>query len=110
MIRTPTSGAPASTPPPFSPWPRQQPQAQGEAEARAPAGGAAHGVAGGVVWIAVVAMLLAGVVALNVAVLRLNVELNKVNAERAPEGRQAGDRLAALARRRDDADPDAREP
>jgi cell division protein FtsL len=35
-----------------------------------------------VVWIAVVAMLLAGVVALNVAVLRLNVELNKVNAER----------------------------
>ena len=39
-------------------------------------------VAGGVVWIGLVAVLLAGVVALNVAVLRLNVQLNKVNAER----------------------------
>ena len=41
------------------------------------------GVAGGVVWIALLALMLAGIVALNVAVLRLNVQLNKVNSERA---------------------------
>jgi cell division protein FtsL len=36
-----------------------------------------------VVWIVVVAVLLAGVVALNVAVLRLNVQVDKLNGERA---------------------------
>jgi cell division protein FtsL len=40
-------------------------------------------VAGGVVWIVVVAVLLAGVVALNVAVLRLNVQLDQLNTQRA---------------------------
>jgi hypothetical protein len=40
-------------------------------------------VAGGVVWIAVVAVLLAGVVAMNVAVLRLNVQLDKLDTQRA---------------------------
>jgi cell division protein FtsL len=39
-------------------------------------------VAGGVVWITITAVLLAGVVALNVAVLRLNMQLDKLNAER----------------------------
>jgi cell division protein FtsL len=39
-------------------------------------------VAGGVVWIGVVAALLAGVVALNVAVLRLNVRLDETQQER----------------------------
>jgi cell division protein FtsL len=34
------------------------------------------------VWIVIVAVMLAGVVALNVAVLRLNVQLNRVNADR----------------------------
>ena len=38
---------------------------------------------GGVVWIAIVAVLLAGVVALNVAVLRLNVQLDKLDSQRA---------------------------
>ena len=37
---------------------------------------------GGVVWIVVVAVLLAGVVAVNVAVLRLNVRLDKVSQKR----------------------------
>jgi cell division protein FtsL len=37
---------------------------------------------GGVVWIAVVAVLLAGVVAVNVAVLRLNVRLDKASRSR----------------------------
>ena len=40
-------------------------------------------MAGGVVWIVVVAVLLAGVVALNVAVLRLNVQLDKLDTQRA---------------------------
>jgi cell division protein FtsL len=39
-------------------------------------------VAGGVVWIGLVAALLAGVVALNVAVLRLNVRLDETQRER----------------------------
>ena len=39
-------------------------------------------VAGGVVWIGLVALLLAGVVALNVAVLRLNVQLDHTQSER----------------------------
>ncbi|HKC20975.1 MAG TPA: cell division protein FtsL [Gaiellaceae bacterium] len=40
-------------------------------------------MAGGVVWIGVVAVLLAGVVALNVAVLRLNMQLDRLARERA---------------------------
>ena len=40
-------------------------------------------VAGGVFWIGVVAALLAGVVALNVAVLRLNMKLDHLGRERA---------------------------
>jgi len=46
---------------------------------------------GGIAWIATFGVVLAGVVALNVAVLRLNVELNKVNAERT---RLKGDKQA----------------
>jgi len=37
---------------------------------------------GGVVWIVVVAALLAGVVAMNVAVLRLNVEYDRLGHEK----------------------------
>jgi cell division protein FtsB len=40
-------------------------------------------VAGSVVWIVLVATLLAGSVALNVAVLRLNVQSEELEAERA---------------------------
>jgi cell division protein FtsL len=40
-------------------------------------------VTGGVLWIVFVAVLLAGIVALNVAVLRLNVELDQLSRERA---------------------------
>jgi len=38
-------------------------------------------IAGGVAWIVVVAALLAGVVAINVAVLRVNMRLNDLNQE-----------------------------
>ena len=40
-------------------------------------------MAGSVVWIVLVATLLAGIVALNVAVLRLNVQSEELEAERA---------------------------
>jgi hypothetical protein len=40
-------------------------------------------LAGGVAWIVVVAALLAGVVAVNVAVLQLNLRLDGVNRQRA---------------------------
>jgi cell division protein FtsL len=40
-------------------------------------------LAGGVVWIILFGALLAGVVAVNVSVLRLNVELDQVGRERA---------------------------
>jgi cell division protein FtsL len=40
-------------------------------------------VTGGVLWIGVVAALLAGVVATNVAVLRLNMKLDRLGRERA---------------------------
>ena len=38
---------------------------------------------GGVLWIVVIALLLAGVVAVNVAVLRLNLELDQVDRDRS---------------------------
>jgi cell division protein FtsL len=40
-------------------------------------------VAGGVFWIGLIAVLLAGVVAMNVAVLRLNMKLDRLGRERA---------------------------
>ncbi len=40
-------------------------------------------LAGGVVWIVSVAVLLAGIVAVNVAVLRLNLDLDSANRQRA---------------------------
>ena len=69
-------------------------------------------MAGSVVWIVIVAALLAGVVAMNVAVLRLNVELEQLartraelRAENARLGARlssasAGSRVEALARAR----------
>jgi cell division protein FtsL len=55
--------------------PKPKPRAKRKVEPR-------RRVAGGVVWIGVVAALLAGVVALNVAVLRLNVRLDETQRER----------------------------
>ena len=40
-------------------------------------------MAGSVVWICAIAILLAGIVAINVAVLRLNVRLDELSRERA---------------------------
>ena len=52
-------------------------------------------IVGGAVWIVFVALLLAGVVALNVAVLRLNIQLDELARER--DELRAGN--AALASR-----------
>jgi cell division protein FtsL len=57
-------------------------------------------VAGGVVWIGAIALLLTGVVALNVAVLRLNVRLDKAGQERAQlraDNAQLSSQIAARA-------------
>ena len=72
MARAATARA---LPAPSRPRPRPKPRAKRKVEPR-------RRVAGGVVWIGIVAALLAGVVALNVAVLRLNVRLDETQRER----------------------------
>jgi hypothetical protein len=66
------------------------PQARGTSIARRAGAGSSRRqragrrhLAGGVVWIVAVAVLLAGIVAVNVAVLRLNLNLDGVNRQRA---------------------------
>ena len=69
-------------------WPRTR--ARRRALAAAPAAAKAHSSAaarrrrafGGVAWIVVFGVLLAGVVAINVAVLQLNLQLDKLGSER----------------------------
>lgn len=68
-------------------------------------------VAGGAVWIVLMGVLLAGVVALNVAVLRLNLSFDELAKERAQlraenaelssklAGRMSSPRTSSLARR-----------
>jgi hypothetical protein len=58
------------------------------------------GVAGGLAWIVVAGVLLAGIVALNVAVLRLNMRLDHMNTEREQlraENASLGAQLSAAA-------------
>jgi len=71
-----TWAAEADRPQP-SPRPRPRPRARPRAVPRP------RRVVGGVFWIGVVAVLLAGVVALNVAVLRLNMKVDRLGKERA---------------------------
>jgi cell division protein FtsL len=72
MARAATARA---LPAPARPRARTKPRAKRKAQPR-------RRVASGVVWIGLVAVLLAGVVALNVAVLRLNVRLDETQRER----------------------------
>jgi hypothetical protein len=62
--------------------PKPKPQARSAPAARRTAKRKQRGVAGGLAWIVVAGVLLAGIVALNVAVLRLNVKLDRLNTER----------------------------
>jgi cell division protein FtsL len=65
-----------------APQPRPQPARRPARPRTAPRARARPLVAGGVLWIVVVAILLAGIVALNVAVLRLNVQVQQLDAQR----------------------------
>jgi cell division protein FtsL len=57
-----------------APLPRRQPRRKARARAR---------TRGGILWITVSGILLAGVVFVNVAVLRLNISLDSANTQRA---------------------------
>ncbi|HWQ02329.1 MAG TPA: hypothetical protein VN449_09465 [Gaiellaceae bacterium] len=82
--------------------PRRRPRPRAERRPR---------VASGVVWIAVIGVLLAGIVFMNVAVLRLNLQLDRVGRDRARlradnaqlasklSSAQAAARIQALARK-----------
>jgi cell division protein FtsL len=86
---------------PAVPVPRPRPRARVERRPR---------VASGVVWIVVIGVLLAGVVFMNVAVLRLNMKLDRLGRDRAQlqadtaalaselSSAQAAARIQALAR------------
>jgi hypothetical protein len=93
-----TAAAPARTRPPARSRPRPKPkQARPAPRRRAKA---KTGVAGGVAWIVVAGALLAGIVALNVAVLRLNVKLDHLNNQREQlraDNAALGARLSASA-------------
>jgi cell division protein FtsL len=67
----------AETAPRFPP--RAKPTPRGRARRRAAAG---TGILGGALWIVVLATMLAGVVALNVAALQLNVRSDRLSRER----------------------------
>jgi cell division protein FtsL len=76
---------------------KPKPRAARGPHARRPA--RSRGVAGGIVWIVFVTALLAGVVALNVAVLRLNVQLDDLAREKhelRASNNELASRLAAV--------------
>ena len=54
-------------------------------------------VAGGIVWIALIGVLLGGVVFMNVAVLRLNLKLDKNNNDRTQLRAQVADLSSQLS-------------
>jgi cell division protein FtsL len=71
--RVRSAGAPAADAP-ASPTQRPRPRPRAERRPR---------VASGVAWIAIIGGLLAGVVFMNVAVLRLNIQLDRLGRDRA---------------------------
>jgi hypothetical protein len=71
------AAAVAAPRPRSAPRPKPKPRAAPRRKTKAKAG-----VAGGLAWIIVASVLLAGIVALNVAVLRLNIRLDHMNSER----------------------------
>jgi len=94
--------APVVDAPPIEALPRPRPRSRAERRPR---------VASGVAWIAIIGALLAGVVFMNVAVLRLNIQLDHLGRDRARlradnaqlasqlSSAQAAARIQALARR-----------
>ena len=76
--------------------PRPQPKPKPRARAKAKQSPRAR-LAGGAVWIGVVAVCLSGVVALNVAVLRLNVQLEDLGHERTQLRAENADLASQIA-------------
>jgi cell division protein FtsL len=80
-----------------APRTRAKPRAKPRPRRRPQAG---RRVAGGAIWIVLMGLLLAGVVALNVAVLRLNLQSDQLAEERAQlraENAELSSRLAVRA-------------
>jgi cell division protein FtsL len=91
----PGRAAPAAPPP----RPRRTPAPPGGAQQRVRAP-ARPRVAGGVLWIGLVAVLLAGIVAVNVAALRLNLESQRLEERKQDllaENATAASELSSLA-------------
>lgn len=89
------AAAVAAPRPARAPRPRTKPASKSRARRKQRAG-----VAGGLVWIVVAGVLLAGIVALNVAVLRLNVQVDHLNNESAKlraDNAALGAKLSAAA-------------
>jgi hypothetical protein len=89
------AAAVAAPRPSRAPRPRAKPTPQSRARRKS-----RSGVAGGLVWIVVAGVLLAGIVALNVAVLRLNVKVDRLNNESAQlraDNAALGAKLSAAA-------------
>lgn len=78
-----------------APRPRAQPKPRARRRKAAPA----RRVAGGAVWIVLMGVMLAGVVALNVAVLRLNLRFDELAQERAQLRAENADLSSKLAAR-----------
>jgi len=78
--------------------PRTRAQARARPRARRkPAAG--RRVAGGAIWIVLMGLLLAGVVALNVAVLRLNIQSDQLTEERSQLRAESAELSSQLALR-----------
>jgi hypothetical protein len=78
--------------------PRRRPAARPSPRTRRRRAASGRRVAGGAVWIVLVGVLLAGVVALNVAVLRLNLSFDELTQDRAQlraENAELSSKLAA---------------
>jgi cell division protein FtsL len=76
--------------------PRTRASSRPRARRRSAAG---HRVAGGAIWIVVMGVLLTGVVALNVAVLRLNIQSDHLTEERAQLRAESAELSSQLALR-----------
>ena len=91
----------AAAPAPARPAPRPRPSAPARrAPARRTRRQARPSIAGGVVWIVLVAVLLAGIVAVNVAALRLNLESQRLEEQRdkiSASNADAASELSSLA-------------
>jgi hypothetical protein len=82
-----------------APRPRPRPASRPQ-QRRRPQATHQRKVASGVVWIAVFGALLAGVVAINVAVLRKNVQLSELTQERSALRSSISDTSSRLAAQR----------